>query len=243
MSGIHIAIPWPRGPPYEGGPWITEISRIRMEISRIRRTVQMEISRILGARCARMLWAGALGAAAGLAAPGPPWPPSRPTPPCCAAGACVVCGLASGAFGLVPRPFSAALRGPASPCALGFGPLRGAWPPVARLRPPPGAPAGALGLGALRPPSACGVIGLRSGARPAGRCGLRLLALGPLRVGPLPVCAAPGSPWPSPCGPGLAPRPGSSRPGAVRPGGRFCPPPPGVGVGVPPPAGGGATCG
>lgn len=189
-------------------------------------------------RCCGRLRVRAPGGARALAASRFPSAPSRPRRPSCLR-AFVVCGLASGAFGLVPRPFSAALRGPASPCALGFGPLRGAWPPVARLRPPPGAPAGALGLGALRPPSACGVIGLRAGARPAGRCGLRLLALGPLRVGPLPVCAAPGSPWPSPCGPGLAPRPGSSRPGAVRPGGRLCPPPPGVGV--LPPAGGGVA--
>ena len=174
-----------------------------------------------------MLWAGALGAAAGLAAPGPPWPPSRPTPP---TGASAVCGPASGAFGLVPRPFSAALRGPASPNALGFGPLRGAWPPVARLRPPPGAPAGALGLGALRPPSARGVSGLRSWARPAGLCGLRCARPWPVSGRSLrPSAPPPGPPGLRPAGRGCAPS------GLLPPGGcgawrRPCPPPPGVGL-------------
>lgn len=195
----------------------------------------------LAPRCCGRLRVRAPGGARALAASRFPSAPSRPRRPSCLR-AFVVCGLASGAFGLVPRPFSAALRGPASPCALGFGPLRGAWPPVARLRPPPGAPAGALGLGALRPPSACGEIGLRAGARPAGRCGLRLLALGPLRVGPLPVCAAPGSPWPPPCGPGLRPvrAPPARGLAGLRP---AFPPAPGRGGWVPPPAGGGAACG
>ena len=137
-----------------------------------------------------------------------------------------------GRCALFPASFLAGPSGPAlATLRSGWG-LRG---PLRARRPAPPAPGGGL-LPALGPRRACalawpcGVFGLRSGARPAGLCGLPVVALGPLRVGPAPVCAARRFPLAPPCGPGLAPRPGSSRPGAVRPGGRFCPPPPGVGL-------------
>lgn len=180
-----------------------------------------------------------LGPGRALAHPRPPPVPGVPR----SSGLSAVCGQASGAFGLFPSAFLAGPSGPAlATMRSGWG-LRG---PLAARRPAPPAPGGGL-RAALGPRRACalawpcGVFGLRSGARPAGLCGLRMLALGPLRVGPAPVCAARRFPLAPPCGPGLAPRPGSSRPGAVAPGGASCPSPPGVGVGVPPPAGGGNT--
>lgn len=192
-----------------------------------------------GARCARMLWAGALGAAAGLAAPGPPWPPSRPTPPCCAAGA--FSGMRAGRGGAArcsPRPFSRAPLAPPSPRCARAGASGGRCAPVARLRQPPGAGCGPpLGPAALAPWR--------------GPAGYSACGLGPALRGSAGFVPRP---WPSPGGPcarlrrppvppgsalraGAAPRPGSSRPGAVRPGGRSCPPPPGVGFG------GSAACG
>jgi len=158
-----------------------------------------------------------------------------PTPSRCPSlrfGTAAVCGLASGPCGLFPRPFSAALRGPASLLRARPGPLRGAWPPLARLRQPPGAPAGALARAALRPGAACGCFGLRSGARPAGLCGLRVSRPWPSPGGPCVRLRRPRIPLPAPCGSALwAARARPAR-GLCRPGGRPLRPAPGRGVGV-----------
>lgn len=244
MSGIHIAIPWPRGHPYKGGA-------LRGPL----RGPRPAAAGLLGAArpgcgaaapppescCgrARARGEGALGRSPGLAFPRPPSRPRRPLLRC---GTSVVCAPVAGALSAVPRALS---RGP------GFGPSSQAAP--ARPGPPPGP------LRARRPAAAAPRRGLRAALAPAalrpGRAlrGVRLAVLGP-PCGAL--RAAPARPWPSPGGPcarlrrrrvplasalraGAAPRPGSSRPGALPGCARLYAPPPGVGV--PPPAGGGVA--
>ena len=244
MSGIHIAIPWPRGPPYERGA-------LRGPL----RGPRPAAAGLLGAGAPRLRGCGPApgellrqgagpgqGGVRALAWARFPSAPIPAPPPVVPPGFSGMRAGRGGAARCSPRPFSRAGFGPSSQAApLGLG------RPRAAARPSPG----------------CG----RPPARPAGRpCPGRAAPWPGLRGDRLavwaPPCgalrAAPARPWPSPGGAcarlrrrrvplafalraGAAPRPGSSRPGAVRPGGRFCPPPPGVGVGVTPPAGGGVA--
>lgn len=267
MSGIHIAIPWPRGPPYERGaldhgdlpdpdgdlPDPEDSADGDLQDPRgPLRGPRPAAAGLLGAGAPRLRGCGpapgellrqgagpgqggarALATEEGSLSLGPhPGPAARR-----ASGLHRYARRSRGRCALFPAPFLAGrVRPVLAGCAARPGPPPGRCAPVARLRPPPGA--------------ACGPPLPRPRCALAGAAGDRLAVWAP-PCGAL--RAAPARPWPSPGGAcarlrrrrvplafalraGAAPRPGSSRPGAVRPGGRFCPPPPGVGVA--PPAGG-----
>ena len=189
MSGIHIETSWPSGRLCEGRSLRSPPARLRPGS-----------------------WAPAGAQAAGLrprppgvllrqvAGPGP-WGrsgarclslslgPLPAPPPVVPPGFFGVRAGRGGAARVSPRPLSRAGFGPSSPLRARPGPSPGRCAPVARLRPPPGAPAGALAPAALAP---------RPGLR-----GDRLAVWGP-PCGALRACCA--RPWPSPGGPCARPR-------------------------------------
>lgn len=212
MSGTHIAIPWPRGPPYEGGPWTTEISRIQ-------RTVLL-------ACCGPGPW-GPQRASLRLARPGPlpvprplaalrghsryarwPWGPSAWS-----------LGLSRGP--LWPRPRHA---------ALGLG------PPGAAARPSPGSASPRRRAAArpwapprLRPGVALRGVRLAVWGPPCGA--LRAALRSPLALSGWalrPSAPPAGSPWLRPAGRGCAPS-GLLPPGGCAPWRALLPPAPGRG--------------